>query len=724
MAQAEIRTAAAKASAGQRGRFIRSSKLRSPTQRFDAVERRRLLQAFTAAADVPVVLVAASAGYGKSTVAAQWAAQCRRSVSWIHLDRGDNDPIRFLGCLAYALDQVDHASPELLDELSSPAPRVDEIVLPALVNDFARTSPFELILDEVQELNRPKSLALLEVVLEEIPSGSQVVLVTRADPMISLNRLRVGDEVLELRADRLAFDLDETRDLAARSELDLTEESLTLIHERTEGWPAGIALAFRAVGEAGEDVAVGIQGTHRQIADYLLDTVLARQTETERHFMLATSVLRRMTAPLCDEILESSGSSNVLTALEHSNSFVIPLDDDRGWYRYHQLFGELLRAELDRREPGLADRYLARAAAWHERDGSDPDEAFRCAREGGDFERAGRIALGSVDLFISRGQLESMRLWLLDCTDEEVESDPQLAIAAAWVYVLLGEGEKGERFANAAERGNLDLPSADGASSLRSSLANVRSALAPNGIDQMLADGEFVYAAEREAKSRWLLGGCRAIGTANVLLGRPKAAVAPLREALMLSNDRPQLSYPRIYCLCYLAFAYADTGAWSDARKWVKEAKALVEEHGFDRTGFAVIAATAKAMILSHDGESIRARHELDASRRNRQRLGGIRWLDADMDLRWGEISLDLGDRRGAQDHAGKARAALHGYPDPGALPIRLEKLDARIGAADDLHITPAELRLLPLLPTHLTVKEIAEQLHVSAATVKTHLSD
>jgi LuxR family maltose regulon positive regulatory protein len=670
-----------------------------------------LLRQLAAGADSPIVLISASAGYGKSILAAQWSARCQRPVAWINLDRGDNDPVVFLSYVAHALNRLAPVDPELLNELSAPVPRLDAVVLPALAVELARLSPFELILDDLHELSGGRSLAAVSFLINEIPRGSQVMLVTRVDPELPLARYRVSGDLLEIRADRLALDAEEIRALAVSSGAMCSERSLKLLRERTEGWAAGIALAMDAVhdGASGEAVAEGIAGEQRQIADYLLEVVLSGETVRRRRFMLATSVLPRMTASLCDAVLGVAGSDDVLRELERSNSFVIALDDHRGWYRYHHLFGELLRSELDRQHPGLAAGYLARAAEWHEQDGADPEEACRRAHEGGDLARAGRIALAFWDVLANRGQLETMRLWLLDCTEDEIASDPQLAVAAAWVYALLGEAEKAQQFALAAERGGLDVPSADGASSLRSSLANLGSALAPRGIHQMLADAEFVYAAEKgPAQTRWLLGGCRAIGTANILLGRPDEAIAALREALMLTSGRPELAYVRVFCLSYLAFAAADSRRWSMARTSAREARALVAEHHLDRTLQAVTAFTARAMVLAHDGEFERAARELADARCNGHLLGGARWINADINLRWGNISLDLGDRTAAREHADGARAALHGYPDPGTLPTRLAQLDERIAHATDLHLTPAELRIAAFLPTHGSLREIA----------------
>ena len=377
------------------GTLLRASKLRVPRPPVAAVERRRLLRALAAKTDVPIVVIAASAGYGKSTLAAQWIASCQRRAIWMNLDRADNNPSVLLHYLALALDQVEPVAPHLFDELSSPAPRIDDVVFPVLAHELTRSSPFELVLDDVDELTQPRSLAVVSFLMDELPPGSQIVLVSRAEPDLPLSRRAVAGEVFEIHAHELALDADGTRRLAEAYGANLSEHSLALIRKRTEGWPAGIALAMRAAAEhpSGDAVVDRLQGTQREIADYLVETVLDHETEEHRTFLLATSVLRRMTAPLCDAILARTGSTDVIRELEETNSFVIALDDERGWYRYHHLFGELLRSELDRRNPGLASNYLARAAEWLEHDGSDPEEAFRCAHESGDLKRAGRIAL-------------------------------------------------------------------------------------------------------------------------------------------------------------------------------------------------------------------------------------------------------------------------------------------------------------------------------------------
>jgi LuxR family maltose regulon positive regulatory protein len=210
-----------------------------------------------------------------------------------------------------------------------------------------------------------------------------------------------------------------------------------------------------------------------------------------------------------------------------------------------------------------------------------------------------------------------------------------------------------------------------------------------------------------------------------MLLGHPREAIVAFEEGISL-DDRPQLRHHQrtsLSCVSFLAFAAADCGDWPTARRHAREANALVAEHRFEQATPGTVAFTARAIVLSHDGDLDRARHELARARAGRDRIRGWQWLWADLELRWGNLSLDLGDRIVAYEHAAFARTALRAFPDPGILPRRLAALEERIASAADLHLTPAELRVLPFLPTHLSVKEIAGRLFLSPATVKTQLA-
>jgi LuxR family maltose regulon positive regulatory protein len=695
-----------------------------PAVRSDVVTRARLAPLRMAAERSRVVLVSAPAGYGKSTLVAQWCELDPRASGWVQLGHGDNDPVVLLVRVAAALERTAPLDGELLEELSRWTPRIEEVALPLLAAELGERDPFVLVLDDVDVITAKKSLAILVSLVDQVRSGSQLVLVTRGDPRVPLGRLRASGDLVEIGTALLALDAEETRDVAASGGLELSEEAAEALRVRTEGWAAAVTLATLSL-RGREDAAVraaGLSGNQRQIADYLVEEVLERQPEHLKRFLLGTSILERMSAQLCDAVLGVDDAAGSLEALARSNAFVVPLDDHREWYRYHHLFSDLLRAELKRRHPELLPVYLGRAAGWCEAHGT-PGEAFAYAHESGDLAHAGRIALAHRHEFVSRGQIESLWLWLERCTEEEIASDPQLSIVAAWVFGYRGDAARARRFFAAAERGALDVPSADGASSLRSALANLRTALAPDGIPQMLRDAELVYASEKKAGTRWFLSGCRAMGVAYVLLGRPQEAITVLREALELSRDQPELAHMWVFSLSYLAFAATEIGNRRDAQRWAIEATWVATHEHLHETLHGAIAYTAGALAHQQRGDHTEAARQLEHVRRLRPLLRAAPWLNADLALRCADISLDLGDPAGALELTQVASDALQGYPDAGTLPARLNRLERRIRRGQDYGLTPAEIRLVAFLSTHLSLREIADRLHLARPTVKTHVA-
>jgi LuxR family transcriptional regulator, maltose regulon positive regulatory protein len=706
------------------GQLLQELELGAAAVRPGVVGRPRLAPLQEAAERGRVVLVSAPAGYGKSTLVAQWTDLDPRASCWLQVRHGDNDPVALLARVVAALERTGPVRGELLEELSRRTPRIDEVALPLLATELGRRDPFVLVLDDVHVITAEQSRAILAFLVDQVRIGSQLVLVTRGDPGVPLGRLRASGDLVEIGSTLLALDVKETRDVAASGGLKLSQEAAEALRERTEGWAAAVVLATLSL-RGRDDAAVraaGLSGDQQQIADYLVEEVLERQPAHLERFLLGTSILDRMSAPLCDAVLGTDNAAGSLDALARSNAFVVRLDDRGEWYRYHHLFSDLLRAELKRRHPELLPVYLRRAARWCEANGS-PGLAFAYAREGGDLAAAGRIALASRDAFTRRGRIESLRLWLDGCSEQEIASDPQLSIAAAWVFGYLGEAIRSRRFFAAAERAPLDVPSADGASSLRSALANLRTALAPDGIPQMLRDAEFVYASEKAAGTRWFLSGCRAMGVAYLLLGRPQEAITVLREALALSSHQPEVAHTRIFSLSYLAFAASEMGNRRDAQRWAVEATWLVGDRRLHETTYGAIAYTAGALAHQQRGDHTEAARELENVRRLRPLLGGAWWLNADLALRCADISLDLGELTGALDLAQVAGDALQGYPDAGTLPARLQRLEQRIRRGQDYGLTPAELRLVAFLPTHVSLQEIADRLHLARATVKTHVA-
>jgi len=642
----------------------------------------------------------------------------------VRLDHGDNDPVVLLLRVAAALERTGRVDGELLAELSRRSPRIDAVALPLLAAELGERDPFVLVLDDVDVITAGKSRAILAFLVDRVRSGSQLVLVTRGDPGVPLGRLRAGGDLVEVGTGLLALDAKETRDVAASGGLELSEEAAEALRERTEGWAAAVvlaALSLRGREDAGARAA-GLSGDQIQIADYLVEEVLERQPEHLKRFLLGTSILERMTASLCDAVLGTTDAASSLEAVARSNAFVVPLDDHREWYRYHHLFRDLLRAELDRRYPELLSVYRRRAARWCELHGT-PGEAFSYAHEGGDLAQAGRIALAHRDEFAMRGQSESVRLWLERCNDEEIASDPQLSLAAAWVFFYGGDTARARRFIATAERGPLEVASTDGASSLRSSLASLRTVLAPDGIPRMLRDGELVYASEKQAGTRWLASGCRAIGVAYVRLGRPQEAIAVLREGLALLRDHPELAHVRVVCLGYLAFAAAELGDRRDVQRWAVEATWVVDEAHLDESAGSAVAYTAGALAHQQRGDHTEAARQLESVWRLRRHLRAAAWADIDLALRCADISLDLGDPSRAVEFAQVAGGGLQGYPDAGTLPARLRRFEGRIRRGQDYGLTSAELRVLSFLPTHRSLQEIADRLYLARPTVKTHVA-
>jgi LuxR family maltose regulon positive regulatory protein len=702
--------------------LVTESKLRSPVVRPGVVRRTRLEPFRMAATQSRLVLVAAPAGYGKSTLVAEWSELDPRATGWLHLDRGDDDPIVLLANFAAALGRIGAPADPLFEELSRRAPRIDTVLLPLLAALLDECSPFTLVLEDTHLVAGEKSLAVLEFLCDHVPGSSQVMMVTRGEAGLPLGRLRASGELFEIGTDLLALNVDETRAVAASGGLELTEESAAALRERTEGWAAAVVLAAMSL-RGREDAlerATALSGDQQHIADFLVEEVLKTQPEEQTAFLLGTSILERMTVPLCNAVLQVDDAADTLETLVRSNAFVIPLDDRREWYRYHHLFGDLLRAELRRRHPELLQLYLVRAASWCEVYGS-PDEAFGYAHACGDLRQAGRIALANRDSYTQRGQSETARLWFDRCTDEELASDPQLSIAAAWAFAYQGDETRARRLIAAAAQGSLDVGSADGSTSLRSALACLRAAIAPDGIPQMLHDAELVCASEKRAGTRWYFSGARSVGTAYVLLGRPEEAIGPLRE--VIAYRQAEVAPWRIMALGYLTFAATDLGNRRDAHRWAAEATMAVAEEHLEETLFSAIAFTANAVMQVERGDHTAAAHRLEDVHSLAPLLRGARWLDADIALRCANVSLDLGDGSGAVEFAQVAADALEGYPDAGTLPSRLEHLEARIRLGRDFELTPAELRLIHFLPTHLSLQEIAERLYLSRPTVKTHVA-
>ena len=341
------------------------AKLNPPTPRWNWVRRDRLMRVLErAASECSVTLVAAPAGYGKTTVVAQWLSESdSRRLAWIALDGGDNDPVRLWTHIATALERAGCSLPA--DAASFVASRGTTIIaelLPAMINSISQVAePVLVVLDDYHFIRATECHEQISFLISHLPTSAGVVILTRADPELRLGRLRVAGQLAEIRAEQLSFDRDETSVLLSLEDIRLSDSAIVELIERTEGWPAGLYLAILSM--AGRDDPEAFirefRGDDRYIGDYLTEEVLSRHSEDARAFILAVSILDRFSAALCDYMLQIDGSSSILHELERTNLFLVPLDAKRQWFRFHHLFAAVTRSEFEAASPCANQR-----AAW------------------------------------------------------------------------------------------------------------------------------------------------------------------------------------------------------------------------------------------------------------------------------------------------------------------------------------------------------------------------
>ena len=349
-----------------------AAKLLRPLLRPGTVRRSSLIERLTRGDPRPIVSVVAPAGYGKTTLLSQWAERNGQAFAWVSVDEADNDPKVLLTYVAEALDAVQPIDGRVFDALASPASSVPGSVVPRLGSAFSSmTSPVVLVLDDVHLLHNRECRAALSVLADHVPGGSRLALAGRDNPPLRIARLRAEGRVLEIGPGDLSLTCDEASSLLRNAEVVLGEDEVAELHRRTEGWPAGLYLAALYLREGGSlaSAAVSFGGDDHLVSEYMESEFLARISRRQRVFLTRTAVLERMSGPLCEAVIELSGSAGTLADLARSNLLLVPLDRRGEWYRYHHLFRDMLLAELERLEPGLIPVLRRRAAGWYLRTG-------------------------------------------------------------------------------------------------------------------------------------------------------------------------------------------------------------------------------------------------------------------------------------------------------------------------------------------------------------------
>jgi LuxR family maltose regulon positive regulatory protein len=706
------------------------TKLVAPAPRPGLLPRAGLQSLFQSSLQAKLCLVAAPAGSGKTTLLAQWRAVAGGGrVAWVSLEESDNDPTRFWSYLVAALRTVEPGVGTVaLEALRGPSVELERVVVPSLVNDLATVgAPLVLILDDYHLITDAICHQTLGWFLDHLPAEVHVVLSTRLDPPLPLARMRARGELAELRVGELQFTHEETAELLNGSMgLALAAEDVARLAERTEGWAAGLVLAGLSLRGRPDSsgVIAAFTGGDRHVADYLVAEVLERQPEELRGFLLRTSLLERLSGPLCDAVLETQGSAELLRELEASNLFVVPLDDRRQWYRYHQLFADLLRLQLGAREPTLVPVLHRRAAAWHQAAGN-VDEAIGHASAAGEFAEAGALIARHWAAHWLGGQRATVARWLEGLPDEAILADPPVALITAWSRGFRGASkQETERWLAAAEDGGYGGPPPDGMSSQAFGAALARATLMFDDVGRSAAAARraLELAGAQPAEFSWAGS---ALGQALYLSGQA-AEARPWLEDLVSQVPASVQPYAVVTALAVLSLIAADQddpAAASLARRAVATAEA--QAVNFEPLSGIVYLALGRA--LGRQGELAEAEVQLERA---------LELFEVDsmgLHRTYGLLVLasvrhGRGDLPGARALVDQARELVEQPTDPGMLPSLLEQTEEALGSRPRRPVqmaaplTEQELAILRLLPTRLSMREIGRELYVSPNTVRSHV--
>ena len=709
------------------------TKLHAPPARKEWVQREGLVD-HLAGVTAKLVLVDAPAGFGKTTLVAQWLSSAaeRRPYAWISLDPGDNDPGRLWWHVVCALQRAcpDFGADDILAAVRARIPDFAGTMLPLLVNELTKLpEPVVLVLDDYHVIKERSCHDQIAFLLSHLPAAVQLVLITRIDPPLPLPRLRAVGEMVELRARELRFGPTPAAALvAAIAGLELTEPDLADLVERTEGWAAGLYLAALSLREHPSPGAFirHFTGDSRFVVDFLAEEVLSRQPTAIRQFLARTSILSRFCAPLCAAVAGSANSAEIIDILERENLFVVPLDDNRHWFRYHHLFAQVLRSELALTEPEIVPALHDRASAWHRLSGS-ADEAISHAHAAGDVPEVIDLIATHWYAYVDSGRVATVRGWLSSLGESAVSADPVAAHCAAWAAALSGDRESLRRWLPIVETGPHAGALPDGITSMRSSAALLKGTFGFDGIGPMREAAAEAVALETDPASPWYALARSAYATALYWSGELDAAVEQAQDAL---SSRSAVGIIRMLAFAISSLTEADEGDLARAEQLARAASEIVGDAGpgLAAAPQSALAYAAAGAVLARRGRLTEARREFEHALRIRRRQFGISpWVTMEVLLRLAPVLLDTGDRRGAVALLEEARQLLTSSPD-GAGPqlARLDRLDRRLAGrprqvslAEPL--TERETAVLRMLRGSLSLREIGQELYLSQNTIKTH---
>ncbi len=704
-----------------------ASKLLRPLVRPGTVRRSPLVERLAAGGPQRIVSVVAPPGYGKTTLLSQWAEGNGQAFAWVSVDEADNDPKTLLTYVAEALDAVQPIGGRVFDALASPVSSVPGTVVPRLGSAFSSmTSPVVLVLDDVHALHNRECRAALSVLADHVPDGSRLALAGRAEPPLRVARLRAEGRILEVGPGDLSLTRDEAASLLREAGITLGEDDLAELHRRTEGWPAGLYLAALYLREGGfrPGAAVSFGGDDRLVSEYMESEFLTRISRHERAFLTRAAVLDRMSGPLCEAALDLPGSAATLAELARSNLLLVPLDRRGQWYRYHHMFRDMLLAELERDAPDLIAVLQRRAAGWYLRNGW-PEEALEYSMAAGDVDAVAGLVAKLVVPTHRQGRVATVQRWLRWLEGRGgVEGYPMVAVLAALFWALMGRPVEAERWADVVDRWQYGDPARPGDPATEAWAAVLRAFLCRRGVEQMRTDAD--EAVRRFAAQSFVTPAPVFLqGIARVLCGDLDDGDTSLENGIGVGEEVGAHEDVAL-ALCERSLVAMTGSEWDRAEVLAGQASAVLRRAGIAESYATPLVSAVQARAAMHRGDVPAARQQLVSAQRLRHLLTyALPYLAVQARIELIRVHLALADLAGARTLLREVDELLRRRPGLGNLVDEAQVLRARLAkeggssAPGASALTGAELRLLPLLCTHLSFPEIAAQMSLSPHTVK-----
>jgi LuxR family maltose regulon positive regulatory protein len=711
---------------------VSAMSLRPPMVRETWIDRPRLLQRLDEMVDSPLLLVAAPAGYGKTTLVTQWAAgRDPATVAWVRLERADNDdPARLWSRLVAASQLVGFSIDGDVAEFPATSRLLDKTGT-GLAGGEREVS---IVVEDCHVLRSAAACELLSRFLDVLPPVVQVVMLSRSDPGLRLARRRVEGQLAEIRAAELAFTLAETATVLAVSNITLSQDALQELVRLTEGWPAAVALTALSLVDrpgpsAAEEFVHRLSGSDRFIADYLSEEVLGCQEQDLREFIVDMSVFDRFNTGLANEAAQISSAAGLLHRLERNNLFLIPQQEE-GWYRFHHLFAAYGQATLEMEHPERVADLQRRGARWFASH-DHPEDAIRHLLAAGDTDEAAQLIQRHWMRHVDAGRSATVTGWLQALRGTPADHGSAATLTAAWMAAWTGDpAELGRRLA-ALETMTTPTTLPDGTTSPRSGLLMIRGLIGSDGPDRMLIDAQDALALENNPASPWHAVARTVLGQAAFVTGDRRLA----RHHLTAATAAPLAPRAlRILSYAVLSLCEAEQGDLATSRRHARQAMRLVSDHAMQQTHPTVLPAyTAHGVVLAAQGRLPEAMATLESGLDASRRAPGLSpWALIHHLIVMAGLTARMGDPKDRTDLLLAEVDTLTPWTDASMAATRTRIAAARNHLPDSTtgrlavapvvgeSLTAREREILYRLQGHQTLREIAGDLWVSYNTVKT----